>query len=279
VRNDRLVVIALTLVLGGVSLAQTAPPSSASSSSSGEFGASAIWHANSDFLPAAHAACDKTTEPAAFAECFIDQMAKAGAPQDALKFTRELHQSRGQIGIMGEFKGFGPIGLAWVVYPLRANDEKDGLLVLNGDPKFLDPDDLQRLDKAAMESDPLFLEWKKTVPQLDVWPGDRSAGAAQVRMARVHSGTQPGEQRFIFSYPIANGCKACARSGFVNYGWEFDAKGKFQGTRLLSVTRGVPPIKHDFRLPPQGVRAPADPKPSQPGTASTPPGEAPAPPH
>jgi hypothetical protein len=67
VSNHRLVVIALTLVLGGVSLAQTAPPSSASSSSSGEFGVSAVWQANSDFLTAAHAACDKMTEATAFA--------------------------------------------------------------------------------------------------------------------------------------------------------------------------------------------------------------------
>ena len=156
-------------------------------------------------------------------------MTKAGAPPDAVRFTRELHKNNAQIGIMGEFKGFGPLGLAWVVYPLRANDN-DGVLLLNGDPKFLDPDDMQKLDKAALQHDPLFLEWKKTAPKLGVWPGYRAGGAAQIRMARVWPGSKPGDQSFLFSYPLIDGCRACAGSGFVNYWWDFDAQGKFQGT-------------------------------------------------
>ncbi len=273
-RNGRLVVIALAL--SGVSLAQTTPKATAhagiaeSSPSSGQFGASAIWHPGPDFLSAAHAACDNAPRPPAFGECFINQMTKAGAPQDALKFTRELHTSDGQIGIMEEYKDFGPVGLAWVVYPLRANNN-DGLLLLNGDPKILDPDDMQKLDKTALQHDPLFLEWKKTAPKLDVWAGDRSGGAAQIRFARVWAGAKPGEQRFLFSYPLIDGCRACARSGFANYWWDFDAKGKFQGTRLLSVTRGVPPIKRDLRLPPTGAQTPTRARPSQPGTTSPPP--------
>jgi hypothetical protein len=262
VRNDCLVIVA-ALVLGGVSLAQTTSPSSTSSAgvarsapSSGEFGSSAIWQPAADFLTAAYTACDKAPPPAVFAECFINQMAKAGAPQEALKFTRELHQSNGQVGILEGYREFGPIGLAWVVYPLRANDN-DGLLFLNGDPKFLDPDDMQQLDKTALQHDPLFLQWKKTLPQLDVWPGDRSGGAAQIRFARVWPGAQPGGQRFLFSYPLIDGCRACTRSGFANYWWEFDAKGKFQGARLFSVTRGVPPLKRNFSSPPAGASLPS----------------------
>jgi hypothetical protein len=274
-RNGLLVTIAL--VVSGVSLAQTTPNATAnagvseSSPSSGQFGASAIWSPAPDFLTTAHAACDNAPRPPAFAECFINQMAKAGAPPEAVKFTRELYRGTGQIGIMGEFKDFGPVGLAWVVYPLRANDN-DGLLLLNGDPKILDPDDMQQLDKAALEHDPLFPEWKKTAPKLDVWPGDRSGGAAQIRFARVWAGAKPGQQRFLFSYPLIDGCRACARSGFASYWWDFDAKGKFQGTRLLSVTRGVPPIKRDLRLPPRGAQTPTRARPSRSGTTSSPPG-------
>ena len=271
-------------MLGGVSLAQTTPPTgtanaaiSKNSPSSGQFGSSAIWHPGADFLTAAHAACDNAPQPPVLAECFISQMAKAGAPQDAVKFTRELYTSNGQVGIMGAFKVFGPIGLAWVVYPLRTNDN-DGLLLLNGDPKFLDPDDMQKLDKTALQHDPLFLGWKKTAAKLDVWPGERSGGEAQIRFARVWAGAKPGEQRFLFSYPLIDGCRACARSGFANYWWDFDAKGKFQGTKLLSVTRGVPPIKRDLRSPPTGAWPPVGTRPSPSGTTSSPPGGAPLPP-
>ena len=273
-RNDCLVIVA-ALVLGGLSLAQTTSPSSTSSAdvarsapSSGEFGSSAIWQPAADFLTAAHTACDKAPPPAVFAECFISQMAKAGAPQDAVKFTRELYTRNGQVGIMGAFKVLGPVDLAWVVYPLRANDN-NGLLLLNGDPKFLDPDDTQKLDKAALQHDPLFLQWKKTLPQLDVWPGDRSAGAAQIRFARVWPGANPGGQRFLFSYPLIDGCRACTRSGFANYWWEFDAKGKFQGARLFSVTRGVPPLKRTFSSPPTGASPPSGTGPSPAGATSS----------
>jgi hypothetical protein len=282
VRNSLVVLIAL--VLGVVSLAQTTPPNAPANAGganslppSAQFGSSAIWHPAPDFMTSAHAACDNAPPPAVFGECFINQMVKAGAPQEALKFARELYNRNGQIGIVEAFKDFGPIGLAWVVYPLRANDN-DGLLLLNGDPQFLDPDDMQKLDKTAVEHDPLFLQWKKTAPKVDVWAGDRSGGEAQVRFARVWAGAKPGEQRFLFSYPLIDGCRACARSGFANFWWDFDAKGKFQGTHLLSVTRGVPPIKRDLRLPPAGSRPPVDTKPSPSGTTSSPSGGAPPPP-
>jgi hypothetical protein len=177
-------------------------------------------------------------------------MTKVGAPTDAVAFTRALYRANGQLGMMGEFKVFGAVGLAWVVYPLRANDN-DGLLVLNGDPQFLDPDDLQKLDRSALQHDPLFLQWKKAAPKLDVFAGDRSGGAAQVQFARAWPGDKPGSERFLFSYPLIDGCRACARSGFANYWWDFDAQGKFVGTQLLSVTRGVPPIKR-HRMPMAG---------------------------
>jgi hypothetical protein len=279
VRIDRLFLIAL--VLGGVSLAQTTPPSgtakATAQSSPSSVGSSAIWHPAPDFLAVAHAACDNAPRPPDFGECFINQIAKAGAPPDALKFTRELYKSNGQVGILEEYKDFGAVGLAWVVYPLRAN-ENDALLLLNGDPKILDPDDLQKLDQTALQHDPLFLEWKKAAPKLDVWRGDRSGGEAEIRFVRVWPGANPGEQRFLFSYPLIDGCRACARSGFANYWWDFDAKGKFQGTRLLSVTRGVPPVKRDRKLPPGGPRTPVGAKSHQPGTASSSPDIPPPPP-
>jgi hypothetical protein len=273
-----LTALALTFVWPVHAVAQNAQATTAPSSPQAEnkFGSPAVWSVNPDFLKAAHAACDKSAPPTSVPECFIGEMAKAGAPQDAVKFTRALYGSTGQVGMMGEFKSFGAIGLAWVVYPLRAN-ENDGLLLLNGDPQFLDPDDVQKLDKTALPSDPLFLQWKKTAPKLDVWPGDRAGGAAQIQFARVRPGEKPGSQRFLFSYPLIDGCHACARSGFANYWWDFDAQGKFLGTQLLSVTRGAPPIKRG-RVPPAG-NTPTPATGTPPAAGETSPDAAPATPH
>jgi hypothetical protein len=277
VRNHflALIALALTFVWPVHAVTQNAQATTAPSSpqADNKFGSAAVWSVNPDFLKAAHAACDNA-QPTGVPECFIDEMAKAGAPADAVKFTRALYRSTGQVAMMGEFKSFGAIGLAWVVYPLRAN-ENDGLLFLNGDPQFLDPDDVQKIDKTALQSDPLFLQWKKTAPKLDVWAGDRAGGAAQIRFARVRPGEKPGSQRFLFSYPLIDGCYACARSGFANYWWDFDAQGKFLGTQLLSVTRGAPPIKRD-RRPPAGDTPTTG---TTPATGQTSPNAAPATPH
>ena len=62
-------------------------------------------------------------------------------------------QSDGQVGIMVAFEKVGPVDVARVLYPLRANDNY-GLLLVNGDPAILDVDDLKKLNRAEMERAP-----------------------------------------------------------------------------------------------------------------------------
>ncbi len=58
-------------------------------------GSSAVWQIPAEFVGAAHAACDKSGSPVA--ECMIGEMAKAGAPGDAVSFSRRLYkQSHGR---------------------------------------------------------------------------------------------------------------------------------------------------------------------------------------
>ncbi len=281
--------VATVLVLGSVLLAQTAPPIASGepqavpdispqqqayeASVAHEMQPSPSWLPGPDFLKNAHAACDGAKAPPAFAECFIDQMSKAGAPPEAVKFTHALYQHNGDVGIVGRTKSFGPFGLAWVVYPLRANDN-NGLMFLNTDPNFLDVDDMSRLDKSGLPKELLYVELKKKYPQLDVWPGDRSGGRPQVVFARTYPPEHPGELRFLFSYPLINGCHACARDGYANYWWDFDANGKFLGTKLISVAYAPPPLK---RARPPRPQVPGS-MPAQPGSPpQTPSTEPPAP--
>ena len=111
---------------------------------SGKIGASAVWQAPPDFVTKAHNVCDKSAGPASFPACFQNQIAAAGAPADAVSFTRMLfQQTNGDVGIMTAFKHYGPVDAAQVFYPLRANTNY-GLLLVNGDPAVLDVDDLQK---------------------------------------------------------------------------------------------------------------------------------------
>src|SRR5208282_2834699 len=193
----------------------------------------------------AHAVCDRSNPPN-YAECFIDQMPKAGAPADAVSFTRMLYrQSDGQVGIMTGFHKVWPVDEARVMYPLRANDNY-GLLLVNGDPAILDVDDLKKLDRAAMEQNPMYQSVKQKYAQTDVWPGDRSGDTWPQAKPLPDGG-----QQFIVGYPLLNGCHACAHTGLARFSWNFDAKGKFLGTKYVP-TPPPPKLMRPNRTLPDG---------------------------
>lgn len=188
-----------------------------------KIGPSAVWAEPPQFMTTAHKACDQSHSE--YADCMISQMAKAGAPPNAVQFTRELYrESRGEFGIMTAFQDEGPVAFAWVTYPLRANTNS-GFLVLNGRPPMIDVEDLKRLDIKTMKESGQFQDLKSQFPQVDVWPGDRDG------KVWPNSQTSPnGEIQFTISYPLRNGCHACASAGDAIFNWSFDASGKFLGT-------------------------------------------------
>jgi len=188
-----------------------------------KFESTAVWQIPPQFITAAHAACDQLLSSTA--ECMIGQMGKAGAPAEAVSFTRELYQeNHGEFGIMTGFQDEGPVAFAWVTYPLRANTNY-GLLLLNGQPRIVNVEDLKLLDVKTMKQSSQFQDLKGQFPSVDVWPGDRDGKIWPNSQAGPDGGIQ-----FTVEYPLINGCHACARAGAVIFNWNFDAKGKFLGT-------------------------------------------------
>jgi hypothetical protein len=231
----------LTLLTGGIAvqafaqgMAATPPPAPMDI---GKITSAAVWQPSQEFLTKARNFCDKSMAAMSFPECFMNQIAAAGAPAEAVAFTRYLYaHSDGQVGIMSAFKSYGKVGAAQVFYPLRANDNY-GLLLIDGEPKILDVDDLKRLDQQTMQQSRAFQALKKEYPQADLWPGDRSGSSPwpQVRTA------SSGDTEFTVIYPLINGCHACARVGVAKFAWDFDAAGMFVKTDYLSLqpTAGV----------------------------------------
>ena len=242
------------LILVASNIAYFTPKNGASASQSasqapGKIGPFAVWQPSKDFITKARTACDKSNRPS-YAECFIDQMFRAGAPTDAVSFTRLLdRQSDGQVGIMTDFHKVGLVDVARVVYLLRANDNY-GLLLVNGDPAILDVDDLKKLDRTAMEQNPMYQAVKQKYTGTDIWAGDRS-GTTWPQVKPLPE----GGQQFIISYPLINGCHACARTGLALFSWNFDAKGKFLGTKYIP-TPPPPKLMHPNRVP----RPPTEPQ-------------------
>jgi hypothetical protein len=223
-RNAHLFLIVVGLA--GFALAQ--------SQDQGKINASAVWQVAPQFLAAAHAACDKSHP--GDVNCMIDQMAKAGAPADAVSFTRQLaKQSHGEFGIMTGFQKESPVSFAWITYPLRANTNY-GLLLVNGKPPIVNVEDLKLLDTKTMGQSFQFQDVKNQFPNVNLFPGDRDGKTWPNSQSGPNGGTQ-----FVVSYPLLNGCHACASAGFALFTWNFDAQGKFQGTTFMGLT--PPPLQ------------------------------------
>jgi hypothetical protein len=199
-----------------------------------KFEATAVWQIPPQFMTAAHTACDQLLTSTV--ECMIGQMPKAGAPADAVRFTRELYQENsGEFGIMTGFQDEGPVAFAWVTYPLRANTNY-GLLLLNGQPRIVNVEDLKLLDTATMKRSSQFQDLTGQFPSVDVWPGDRDGKIWPNSQTGPNGGIQ-----FTVEYPLLNGCHACERAGAAIFNWNFDGKGNFLGTAFQGMIS--PPLQ------------------------------------
>jgi len=189
-----------------------------------KIGDSAVWQLPPQFMTAAHTACGQSLAHD-YADCMIGQMAKAGAPADAVSFTRELYkESHGEVGVMTGFQDEGPLAFAWITYPLRANTNY-GLLLVNGRPRIVNVEDLKLLDLKTMKQSSQFQDAKRQFPKIDIWPGDRDG--------KIWPNSQVGPAggiQFTVAYPLRNGCHACASAGQAIFNWNFDGTGKFLGT-------------------------------------------------
>jgi hypothetical protein len=223
----------LRLLLAVVCFAECLLAQSQHGTGSAKLDGSSVWQVTQQFLGAAHAACDGSSQTG---ECFIGQMSKAGAPTATVSFTRELYkESHGEFGIMTGFQDEGPVAFAWITYPLRANTNY-GLLLVNGRPAIVNVEDLKLLDTKTMKRNFQFQDLKNQFPQVDVWPGDRDGLTWPDSQAGPNGGI-----KFVVAYPLLNGCHACARAGLAIFNWNFDSQGKFLGTTFQGMT--PPPLQ------------------------------------
>jgi len=212
-------IVALLLVVSPLRVTAAPVPTPAPE----PIGPDAVWIPDPGFMANVHAACDRDARP--FGDCFLAEMEKAGASPAALAFARRT----GNQGFMTAFHETGPVDIAWAEYPYRANENEVCLLV-NGEPPWIDVDDSSRLDLRALQENRVYAQIKVQHPGVTVFPGGR-AGARSPQAVRLNK----GGQRVAVGYVLRDGCHACAVVGVVLFGFDFDADGRFLGTRLMSV--------------------------------------------
>ncbi|HZD32813.1 MAG TPA: hypothetical protein VE779_14275 [Candidatus Angelobacter sp.] len=197
--------------------------------------AASVWQVTPAFLAAAHKACDNAPKPPSFAECFIGQMKVAGAPPTAVAFTLKLFENGGDVGIMTGFNKVGPVDVAFVTYPLRANTN-NGILFVNGSPKIVNAEDLTLLNQADMKQSPQYQNTLAQFPKTSIWPGDRDG----TTWPNANTNSEGGKS-FTLGYPMLNGCHACEKVGTAEFNWKFGPTGKFLGTVFMGMT--PPPVQ------------------------------------
>jgi hypothetical protein len=165
-------------------------------------------------------------------DCFAEEMKKAGASAAAVEFSRQL----GEPGFVRDFRAAGPVDIAYVLYPYRANENQSWVIV-NGTPPAIDVDNskLVTIAARALKNNASYAGLAKAHPDLSPWPGDRYS----TEIPDVEMGANGGVH-IIVNYRLREKCHSCAVLGHAWYSFEFDAKGIFAGARLMAIS-----VTHD----------------------------------
>src|SRR6202166_930462 len=194
-----------------------------------------VFAGDTKFIDAVKASCDESHADK-LQDCFAEEMKKAGATPAAVEFSKQL----GEPGFVRDFRAAGPVDIAYVLYPYRANENQSWLIV-NGTPPIIDVDNskLVTIAARALKNNARYAGLARAHPDLSPWPGDRYS----TEIPDVEMGANGGVH-IIVNYRLREKCHSCAVLGHAWYSFEFDAKGIFAGARLMaiSVTRDKAPV-------------------------------------
>ncbi len=182
-----------------------------------------VFAGDTKFIDAVKASCQ---DPHAdkLQDCFAGEMKKAGATPAAVEFSKQL----GEPGFVRDFRAAGPVDIAYVFYPYRANENQSWLIV-NGHPPAIDVDNskLVTIAARALKNNSSYAGLAKAHPDLSPWPGDRYS----TEIPDVEMGAKGGVH-IIVNYRLREKCHSCAVLGHAWYSFEFDAKGIFAGAQV-----------------------------------------------
>lgn len=164
-------------------------------------------------------ACRAKAGPA-IGDCLLEQMRKGGASASAVAFTQRLIAADSP-GYVSAWKQAGPVGIATIAYPFRANTNQGTMLVpASGDPIDIDAYSLTAGDKGRADYRAMIADHPDAFP---VPPGEVALGK-----------TPAGNLRVLVTTPSAT-CHACAPAASIVVGYDFDAAGHFLFAGVVAV--------------------------------------------
>lgn len=153
--------------------------------------------------------------------CLLDRMRATGATPASLAFTEKL-VARGDVGYISGWRQAGPVGIATVTYPFRANTNESYTLV----PAIGDTIMLEGWEPGAADrTRPDWQGFVRAHPDASAWaPGDVSAPKVAAGAPVTIRWTMPMQT-----------CHACAAVGDVTVGYRFDGDGRLLGSGIESI--------------------------------------------
>jgi hypothetical protein len=130
-------------------------------------------------------------------DCFYSMMEKSGATPEALAFTKQT----GNLGYLRDLIDLGPVAVAFVHYPFRANENQGALIVNGGGSGFIDIDQQSWLAQEEMRRNLTYSTIAEHSPEVSLWPGDRN-GTAYIGTKRLPA----GGVRITAGYSLRKGC-------------------------------------------------------------------------
>jgi chagasin family peptidase inhibitor I42 len=210
---------------GGVAHAERQDPAGAARA---KVTADVVFRDPLDFVDRVKSGCQDVSAEK-LQDCFVKEMKKAKAPAAAVEFSKQL----GEPGFVREFKAAGPVDIAYVMFPYRANEQLS-VLILNGEPPMVDVDNHKLVGADALKGNARFEAMAVGHKDVSLWPGDRfSEEMPDVEI----SGAGGGGARVVVNYRLREQCHACEVLGHAWFSFGFDGQGKFDGAaKVVAVT-------------------------------------------
>ncbi|MBF0555287.1 MAG: hypothetical protein HQK96_12150 [Nitrospirae bacterium] len=165
--------------------------------------------------------------PQKASQCCIDIMESAGAPPEAVAFSRAMLQKRGDtFCYMSSFKKVSIVDIAELACPFR-DEETSDMVLLNGQPAIVEINDMNNLSKINLLSEPDYLKMLGRHTEALLWP--YTGGLVEVKKL------PQGAERYVFDFRLLNGCEACPLAGVMTVGYDFNAAGSFTGVKLIKL--------------------------------------------
>ena len=166
--------------------------------------------------------------------CLVQAMHEHGASENAIAFAKWYFDTPygDSVYITALAKPqFGPVQLASIYYPGRANNNSAYLFVNGTNPRVADPMVVFAPAGQSWKHDATYKTIAAAHPNATVFPTLTFVSVAK---------RTGGGQRFTLSAPIVDGCHACAVLGKVDIAYDFGNLGAPKGAFVASVTAATP---------------------------------------